>query len=74
MYTGSSGSAYYVNSSGDAYYMSRDYARGVRPCFCVLESQLVTPSDSDEGVYILASAVDAPGNVYLNGAAVDQTG
>lgn len=74
VYTGSSGNAYYINASGSAYYFSRDYARGVRPCFCVLETQMVTPGNADGTFYVLTSAVDAPANVYLNGATTDLSG
>lgn len=74
VYTGSSGNAYYVNTSGSAHYMSRDYARCVRPCFCVLEDQLVAPGDADATYYVLASGADAPADVYLNGSAANLSG
>lgn len=66
--------ARYVNAAGDDYF-SKDAntASGVRPCFCVLEEQLVTPSD-DGTYYTLSSSVAAPGEVYLNGAASDLSG
>lgn len=74
VYTSSAGYAYYINASGSAYSYNRGYARGVRPCFCVLEEQKVMPGDEDGTFYVLASAVDAPSNVYLNGAESDLEG
>lgn len=74
VYTGSSGYAYYINSSGEAYSINRSYARGVRPCFCVLETQLVAPSDENGAFYRLVTTVESPANVYLNGADNDLVG
>ena len=63
--------ARYINSAGNNYFSdSVESIHGVRPCFCVLEEQLVIPSD-DGTCYALASSVASPATVYLNGVATD---
>lgn len=74
VYTSSAGYAYRIGDTGNSFTYSRDYSGGVRPCFCVLETQLVSPGDESGSFYVLASAVDSPANVYLNGAAADLSG
>lgn len=73
VYTSSAGYAYRILADGTAQTYSRSYAQGVRPCFCVLENQLVTPG-SDGTSYVLAAQVDAPVNLYLNDEAADLGG
>jgi len=63
----SSGKAYRISDTGGSFTYNRDYASGVRPCFCVLESQMVVLSE--DGMYVLASVVDAPTALKLNGVA-----
>ena len=50
--------------------MTEGYASGIRPCFCLLESQLVSPNDEGTA-YLLSQKVAAPANLYLNGSAQD---
>lgn len=56
--------ARYINADGDDYF-SRDVATacGVRPCFAVLEEQIVVPSGD---FYKFAAKYSAPGSIYLN--------
>ena len=66
---------YYNTSTKNAYYVSDtelDYfsgdsgrSRGVRPAFCVLETQIVIP---DDDYYKLSSQLNAPSSIYLNGS------
>jgi hypothetical protein len=70
VYTSNAGYAYRIGDTGNSFTYSRDYSGGVRPCFCVLEDQIVAPS-ADGTYYTFASKVDAPANIYLNGAAAD---
>lgn len=69
--TSSAGYAYRISDTGESYTYGRDYASGVRPCFCVLETQLVVLSDDDTH-YILASVLDAPTKVMLDGIETDK--
>lgn len=71
VYAYESGLAYRIGASGSSYTYNRGYATGVRPCFCVSETQLVRPADSEGSSYVLAAAVLEPAAVYLNGNAVD---
>lgn len=73
VYTSSSGLAYRVNDSGTSYTYNRSYSTGVRPCFCVLEEQMVMPSD-DGMSYVFSSKVASPGAVYLNGGITNLVG
>ncbi len=73
VYQYASGSAWLINASGNSVNSDRGYARGVRPCFCVLENQMVVPSD-DGTYYMLTSKVQAPFALYLNGDAADLYG
>lgn len=61
-----SGSSYRIGETGSAFTYDRSYPSGVRPCFCVLEDQIVVPSD-DGTYYTLTSKVDSPSVLYLNG-------
>ena len=73
VYTEESGKAWYISDSdGSAYTRNRDYASGVRPCLCVLESQLVTPSGD---YYVLATQCGAPNDIrFATEHAMDDLG
>ena len=71
VYTSEAGNAYRIGETGNSFTYSRDYSGGVRPCFCVLETQLVSPGDESGSFYVLTSAADSPINVYLNGVAAN---
>ena len=70
--TSSSGLGYRINVNGSSYTYDRGYTSGIRPCFCLLESQLVSPNDEGTA-YLLSQKVAAPANLYLNGSAQDLT-
>lgn len=62
--------AYRINNSGTSYEYACTYSGPIRPCFCVLEKQIVMPGDI-EGTYILTSPIQEPTALKLNNAPVD---
>lgn len=68
--TSTAGLGYYITTEGNEQTRNRSYNGGIRPCFCLLESQLVSPNE-DGTAYLLSQKVAAPANLYLNSLAQD---
>lgn len=66
--SGSSGLAYRIGTTGNSYTYDRSYTTGVRPCCCVLETQLLVEV---EGGYKFSQRLAAPSLILLNDGATD---
>lgn len=69
--TGSLGTAHIVNASGEPAVYNRELSLSTRPCFCVLENQLVVPTEDGLGYTLGGLVVQEPSEVYLNGSTDD---
>lgn len=67
------GNAYIINSSGEPTLYNRELSLPARPCFCVLETQLVVPTEDGLGYTLSGVMVEAPTEIYLNGSSEDLT-